>query len=82
MEFKGSGKSTSGKIRRKDLKMIMKELKQKARRLNIKPGKTRKTDLIHRIQQAEGFQAYFGKLDGQCGQLDCCFRDDCMKVKR
>jgi len=61
--------------------MTMKQLKQKARGLSINPGKTKKADLIRKIQQAEGFQPCFGNSNGQCDQFDCCFRDDCMKVK-
>lgn len=60
--------------------MKMKELRKKAKELDIKPGKTRKADLIRTIQTTEGNQPCFGNSNGGCSQLNCCFRDDCMKI--
>ena len=57
------------------------ELKKKAKKVGITPGKLKKAELIHAIQQAEGNTACFGRSDGQCGQTDCCFMRDCLKVK-
>ena len=36
-------------------------------------------ELIHAIQQAEGYTRCFGNSAGECQYLDCCFRKDCLK---
>ena len=61
--------------------MKMPEIREKAKTLGITPGKTKKTDLIHTIQQAEGYDPCFGQPNGQCSNADCCFICDCLKVK-
>ena len=61
--------------------MKLNEIKDKARCLGIKPGKLTKVDLIHSIQHAENNQACYGQSDGNCIFTDCCFIDDCHKVK-
>jgi len=60
--------------------MKMDQIKRKASKLGIKPGKMSKTDLIRTIQQAEGFTPCFGTTNGQCWQSDCCFMQDCLKT--
>ena len=57
------------------------EIKKKAKGLGITPGKMKKAELIHAIQQAEGHVPCFGKSDGQCYYTDCCFMRDCLKNK-
>lgn len=43
-------------------------------------SKLRKADLIRTVQQAEGNNACYGADFRQsCGQLDCCWREDCLK---
>jgi len=59
----------------------MLEIKKKAKNLGVNPGKMKKTELIHALQQAEGCTACFGKSDGQCPYTDCCFMQDCLKVR-
>ncbi|MFB0524362.1 MAG: Rho termination factor N-terminal domain-containing protein [Phycisphaerae bacterium] len=61
--------------------MKMPELRQKAKALCIKPGKMKKAELIHAIQVAEGYIPCFGRSNGQCLQTDCCFMEDCLKVR-
>lgn len=59
--------------------MKVMELKKKAKKLGLKPGKMKKAEIIHSIQHAEGNIACFGQSNGQCSQSDCCFIDDCLK---
>ena len=61
--------------------MNMTEIKEKAQILGIIPGKMKKPELIHSIQQAEGCAPCFGRSDGQCTQTDCCFMHDCLKTQ-
>jgi hypothetical protein len=61
--------------------MKMTELKQKAGVLGVTPGKMKKAQLIHAIQQAEGYPPCFERSTGICPYVDCCFRDDCLKVR-
>lgn len=61
--------------------MRMPEIRIKAEMLGINPGKMKKTELIHTIQQAEGHTPCFGMSDGQCPNTDCCFSKDCLSVK-
>ena len=60
--------------------MPMPKVKQKARKLGVTPGKMNKFDLIHAIQQAEHYYPCYGTSNGQCGNGDCCFMTDCLKV--
>jgi len=61
--------------------MKMMEIKKKAEGLGIKPGKTKKADLIHAIQKAENYTPCYGKSNGRCPYTNCCFMDDCLKIK-
>ena len=60
--------------------MKMTEVKQKAKTLGVAPGKKKKTELIHAVQQAEGTTPCFGTSHGQCQYTDCCFMFDCFKL--
>ena len=61
--------------------MKMMEVKEKAKRLGLKPGKMKKVDLIHAIQSKEGnFPCFLTGLDS-CNQFDCCWRSDCLPAK-
>ena len=57
------------------------EIKKKAEGLGINPGKMKKVELIHAIQQAEGNEPCYGKSNGQCSESACCFIADCLKTK-
>jgi len=59
--------------------MKMPEIRKKAKGLGIAPGKMKKADLIHSIQQAENCTPCFGSSNGQCQYMDCCFMPDCYK---
>jgi len=62
-------------------RMNMTEARKKAKALGIIPGKMKKAELIHSIQTAEGCTPCFGKSDGQCEYTDCCFMQDCLKIR-
>ena len=62
----------------KTKKLSTRQLNAKARKLGINPLKMEKTELIHSIQRAEGYNACFGQANGYCPQDNCCFRDDCL----
>jgi len=59
----------------------MSEIRIKAQSLGINPGTMKKPELIHTIQQAEGYTPCFGRSNGQCGNTDCCFISDCLKIR-
>lgn len=58
----------------------MPEIRKKAKALGIIPGKLKKAELIHTIQAAEGCTPCFGRSNGQCTNIDCCFMNDCLKL--
>ncbi len=60
--------------------MPMLKVKNKAKKLGVTPGKMNKYDLIHAIQQAEHYNPCYGTSNGQCGNSNCCFMTDCLKV--
>ena len=66
----------------KSKRMSLPQLKAKAKKLGVDPGKMGKTELIHSIQRAEGFNACFGQANGYCPQEACCFRGDCLTLKK
>lgn len=61
--------------------MSMPEIKIKAKALGIRPGKMKKTELIHAIQETEGCTPCFGRSGGECPNTDCCFMPDCLKIR-
>jgi hypothetical protein len=64
----------------KELKMKMQEVREKAKVLELKNTfGLSKAELIRRIQKAEGNFDCFGTAKDYCDQLDCCFRDDCLR---
>jgi len=63
--------------------MALKELKEKAKILGIKPKiGMKKIDLIHSIQSAEGNSPCFGTAKDSCSQMNCCWRQDCLVVSK
>lgn len=60
--------------------MKMPELKEKAKALGVALGRKKKAELIHTVQEAEGYTPCFGRSNGQCPQSDCCFMEDCVKI--
>jgi hypothetical protein len=60
--------------------MKMQEIRAKAKALGIKNTfGLKKEELIRRIQKAEGYFDCFGTAKDYCDQVQCCFRDDCLK---
>jgi hypothetical protein len=59
--------------------MKLEEIKEIAKKHNIRTGKVKKSDLVRTIQQAEGNEPCFdsGKA-AQCGQDSCAWREDCV----
>ncbi len=58
--------------------MNMSEIREKAKNLGIKAGKTKKGELIRSIQAREGNDACFGTGNAHCDQTECCWRSDCL----
>ncbi|MGD0784293.1 MAG: hypothetical protein ABR969_00565 [Sedimentisphaerales bacterium] len=63
-------------------KMTIRQLHDKARYLDIDPAKMQKTELIHTIQRREGYSPCFGTANGFCPYETCCFRPDCLTLKK
>ena len=62
--------------------MKMQEVRAKAKTLGLKETfGLSKAELIRRIQKAEGNFDCFGRATDYCDQLQCCFRDDCLKLQ-
>jgi len=57
------------------------EVREKAKALGIVPRSMKKADLIHAIQRKEGHTPCFGTSGGECPYANCCFRDDCLRIK-
>lgn len=59
--------------------MKIDEIKEIAKRHDIKTAKLKKAELVRAIQQAEGNDVCFesGKA-AECGQEDCLWRSDCV----
>lgn len=63
--------------------MKLEEVRAIATNLGIKAGKMRKADLIHSIQLQEGnFDCFGTAVDGQCDQMDCMWREDCIPAPK
>lgn len=58
--------------------MNMKEIRERAKQLGVKPGKMAKADLVRSIQSTEGNSACFKTGKESCDQSDCCWREDCL----
>jgi hypothetical protein len=60
--------------------MKMQEVRAKAKVLGLKNifGLS-KAELIRQIQRAEGNFDCFGTAKDFCDQLQCCFREDCLR---
>jgi len=58
--------------------MNIAEIKNRAKKLGIIPGKLKKEELILSIQKAEGNTPCFGTGTEACPYLNCCWRQDCI----
>lgn len=58
--------------------MKLEEIKEIAKKHDIKVAKLKKAELVRAIQLAEGNETCFesGQVEA-CGQSDCLWRDDC-----
>ena len=58
--------------------MKIADIKEKAKKLGINPGKLKKVDLIMSIQKAEKNTPCFGTGTPACPHMACCWREDCL----
>jgi len=58
--------------------MNVKDIKEMATKMGIKPGKMKKADLIRSIQVTEGNTPCFQARSSNCDQTACSWRADCM----
>ena len=60
--------------------MRISDVEKKAKQIGIKnTWKYSRTDLIREVQRKEGNSDCFGKANGSCVQMACCWRTDCLK---
>ena len=58
----------------------MKEIRESARQLGIRPARMEKVELIRAIQRAEGnFDCYGTATEEECDQEECLWREDCFR---
>jgi hypothetical protein len=62
--------------------MKLPEVRENIKALGLILRNMKKADLIHAIQRKEGYTPCFGRPTGQCPYIDCCFRDDCLRIRR
>jgi hypothetical protein len=62
--------------------MKMKEIQRRAKALGIRAARASKQALIRTIQSAEGNFPCFGTATHYCDQMDCCWREDCLKPRK
>jgi hypothetical protein len=73
--------TTKQKRTTKQTRMTLSQIRNKAQRLGIAPGKMGKVELIHTIQSWEGYTPCFGWSNGQCANAGCCFMRECLQTK-
>lgn len=61
--------------------MNMKQVREMAKQVGAKIANMKKMDAIRTIQLAEGNFDCFGRADGHCDQINCCFREDCLALE-
>ncbi|OHB55396.1 MAG: hypothetical protein A2173_05205 [Planctomycetes bacterium RBG_13_44_8b] len=61
--------------------MGMPEIRMKAKNFGITQGNMSKLDFIRAVQVAEGYRPCFGTSNGQCQYTDCCFLEDCLRIR-
>lgn len=57
--------------------MNMNQVRERARKMAIDPGKMDRKTLVRTIQEKEGNFPCFKTGSPSCDQYDCCWRDDC-----
>lgn len=59
--------------------MNIKDIKAIAKKNGINAGKMKKDELIRSIQKTEGnFDCFGTAISGECSQMDCVWRGDCL----
>ena len=59
--------------------MKFQEVKNNAKKMGIKAGSMKKSELIRAIQRAEGNVECFGiGMAEECRQMNCLWREDCL----
>lgn len=60
--------------------MNLKDIKDMAKSQGIKVGNMKKENIIRSIQRAEGnFECFGSAIAGECDQMNCVWREDCLK---
>lgn len=60
--------------------MTVKQIKEIAKKNNIKPGNMKKENIIRAIQISEGnFPCFGSATTGICDQTNCLWREDCLR---
>ena len=60
--------------------MNLKDIKDMAKSQGIKVGNMKKENIIRSIQRAEGnFDCFGSAIAGECDQMNCIWRGDCLK---
>lgn len=68
-------------LREKSVHMKVKDIQTIAKSMGLKPGKLKKSDLIHLIQKQENNnECYATSAVTSCGQENCLWRPDCLKA--
>lgn len=57
-------------------------IRKKAKALGIDGSKMKKDDLIIAIQKTEGNFPCFKTANGNCDQIDCMWREECLGIKK
>jgi hypothetical protein len=60
--------------------MKMQQIIEIARKMGIMTGRMNKAGLIRTIQRAEGNTDCFALKGHECDQINCLWREDCMKA--
>lgn len=60
--------------------MKIEEIIEKARVLGINSKNKNKLELVHEIQQKEGYESCYSSLRRNCSySFECCFAEDCLR---
>jgi len=60
--------------------MTLTEVQEKAQKMGITLNNKGKIELIHEIQQKEGYTPCFGQSQRKCLHTDCCWKQDCLET--
>jgi len=60
--------------------MTLTEVQEKAQKMGITLNSKGKIELMHEIQQKEGYTPCFGRSQRKCLSTDCCWKQDCLET--